>query len=130
MLTWSSAFHISIMHHLQGQEVPDDAMSGPTKEQTRDDKHHLSLLPQIGASTHPFSMPEWVESLVIGGAKSSTLRDEALPSFLEEVLPENKLAGISSTRMTRKDRLEVWDEEMWCDAMKMVHGSELGPGFM
>jgi hypothetical protein len=45
------------------------------------------------------------------------------------VLPENKAAGISLTGMTRKDRPEVWDKEMWRNAMKMVQGSEPGPGF-
>jgi hypothetical protein len=97
------------------REAPDNAMSGPTGEQMRDDKRPASLFPEPSASTHLFLMPEWIDSLVVGGAKSSLLRDEAIPSFLEEMLPE--------------ERPEGRDDERWHNAMKMVQGTEPGSGF-
>jgi hypothetical protein len=93
------------------REMPDNAMSGPM----RDNKHPALLFPEASASTHLFLMLKWIDSLVVGGAKSSILRDEAIPSFLEEMLPEEKPEGR--------------DDKRWCDAMKMVQGTEPGSGF-
>jgi hypothetical protein len=73
------------------------------------------MMPEASASTHPFSTPEWIDSPVIGGAKSSIQRDEAVPSFLEAVLPEEEL----------EDR----DEEIWREAMNTVQSAGPASGF-
>ena len=117
-----------------GRETPDDATSGPAKEPARDDKRPVLLFPEASASTPQFSTPEWVDSPVLGGAKSSTLRDEAVPSFLAEVLPEGGPARSSPIRPQEpRDSLELRDEDhemgQWRDTMTIIQDKGPGPGF-
>jgi hypothetical protein len=63
----------------------------------------------VVVSTHPFLTPEWIDSSVVGGAKSSILRHEAVPSFLEAMMQEGGP--------------EDQDDEIWCEAMDTVQGA-------
>jgi hypothetical protein len=96
-------------------ETPDDATSGSTGEQTGGDRRPATMMPEASASTHPFSTPEWIDSPVIGGAKSSIQRDENVPSFLEAIPPEEE----------PEDR----DEEIWREAMNTVQNAGPASGF-